>query len=434
MTEVPAGTVPEYRLKWYGLALLTAAYSCHLIDRAIISAVVEPLRAEFNLSDTSLGLITGPAYAAAYALATLPIAWLIDRTVRVKLLAILLALWSAMTGIAAFAQGFWSLFFSRMAVGAAESGGAPTALSLIADMFPPQKRASAVGLFYLSASFGIAASFLIGTFVAANWGWRAAFLVAGVPGLIISLIIWLTLPEPRRGATDDTLPDGQAQETPPFSAALKACRTPALLHLIAAITLNALVIASLWNWAPSLLIRVHDLTLPQAGIVIAVGAGLFQAAGSALFGVFADWLGKKRSDGLAITALAAALLTSGFGIAMALAPTAGVAIGLLWATAFSAGGFLGPSFGLVLRLTGASIRGRVIAIVQLVSQLLGAGIGPLLTGGLSDWLGGGASLRYAVAATFVVSLLAALHFTLTARLIRKDRVNANLGEDALHHA
>lgn len=174
---------------WYTLGLLTLIYLCHAVDRSVISIVLEPLKQEFGISDSQVGILTGLAYATLYALAGIPIGYLIDRRNRRNLLAVLVAVWSACTVACGFAQNYWHLLTARLTVGAAEAGGAPTALSIISDLFPPDRRSTAISIFWVSTALGTAVSFAIGGLVAAEYGWRAAFFVAGLPGLLLVILL-----------------------------------------------------------------------------------------------------------------------------------------------------------------------------------------------------------------------------------------------------
>ena len=196
-TQQPASS----RQAYWTLALLTLVYLVHSIDRQVISVVLEPIRHEFHASDKMLGLIA-LAYSVLFALACLPAGWLIDRTNRVRLLSGLLAGWSGLTALCGFTASFAMLLLARAGVGAAEAGASPTIMSLISDYFEPRRRALAIGICYTSTAFGVSASFLIGSIVAAAHGWRAAFWVAGAPGLILAASILATLREPTRGAMD----------------------------------------------------------------------------------------------------------------------------------------------------------------------------------------------------------------------------------------
>src|ERR1700730_13332209 len=180
-------------------------YSCHFLDRAVLSLVAEPVRKEFGLSDSQLGMLNGFAFGVMFAISGIPIGLLVDRVNRSKLLAWMVFLWSSATAVCGLAHSFIALLTGRMAVGAAEAGGAPTSLSLMSDFFPPRLRSTAVGFYYFGNAVGGLMLFLVGSRVAAHYGWRPALLVAAVPGITLALIAIFTLREPRRGGTEPHL-------------------------------------------------------------------------------------------------------------------------------------------------------------------------------------------------------------------------------------
>jgi predicted MFS family arabinose efflux permease len=409
-TQQPASS----RQAYWTLALLTLVYLVHSIDRQVISVVLEPIRHEFHASDKMLGLIA-LAYSVLFALACLPAGWLIDRTNRVRLLSGLLAGWSGLTALCGFTGSFAMLLLARAGVGAAEAGASPTIMSLISDYFEPRRRALAIGICYTSTAFGVSASFLIGSIVAAAHGWRAAFWVAGVPGLILAASILATLREPKRGATDMGTAATVADAPSLLTALIYIRRDRPLLHVTVAITVSAFVFASLWIWCSSILIRFHHFTLPEAGRVVALG-GLFQAIGCWLGGVLAAQAGKESAANFGLVAAGSALLTVPFGVGFALSPTSlGAVVGICGMSLFN-GGWQGPGFGLAVTIAPPRIRGVVMAFIQLFVNLVGVGVGPFLTGALSDGLGG--ALQVAVALTFSLNLWAALHYVLATRAVR----------------
>ena len=183
---------------WYMLALLALVYVAGSIDRAVPSVIVEPLKAEFGLSDGQLGFLTGFAYSIPYALAALPAGWLIDRLDRRALLSATAAIWSLLTMAGATAQNFLTLVLARMGVGATEAPASPGSLSLIGDMFPKERRTTAISLYYAGTATGQMITFLVGGWLLLHFSWRALFLIAGVPGLILALLLFFTCREPKR--------------------------------------------------------------------------------------------------------------------------------------------------------------------------------------------------------------------------------------------
>ncbi|RJF91698.1 spinster family MFS transporter [Noviherbaspirillum saxi] len=408
---------------WYALAILTLIYSCHFLDRTMISIIVEPVRAEFKLSDSQLGLLTGLAYGATFALAGIPIGLLIDRVNRIRLMAVLVTIWSAMTALSGLAQSYIQLLLARMGVGASEAGGSPTSLSLISDFFPASRRSTAVGCFFLSNAIGATLSIFIGGFITAKYGWRAAMLVAGLPGIALAVVLILTVRNPKRGATDT----GEVQQK---AATLKEVagylsRNSAMLHLLAGISIITAAIATLGAWLPSFGMRFHGLSIKEAGMVSALAGGFFAAAGSVVGGLLSDRLGKKhprRRIDLCFFICFATLLLAVGGTLVSKTP---VAIGMMCFAMLVSFATFPASFGSMLSLAAPNMRGVTSATMQVCTNLVGYGLGPFMVGVLSDLYGGDQSLRYAMATVMCICCpWAALHFALSARARGRMAVGA----------
>ena len=198
----------------YVLAILTLVYTFNHIDRQILLILVEPIKADLQISDSAIGLLTGFAFAVFYATFGIPIAMWADRGNRRNILSIALATWSGMTALSGFAMNFWHLLIARMGVGVGEAGGTPPATSMISDLYAPKERAFALGIYTSGIGLGILAGFVIGGFVYQAFGWRVAFFVAGIPGVLLALLVWLTVKEPKRGAVEQRETAG---ETSSFS-------------------------------------------------------------------------------------------------------------------------------------------------------------------------------------------------------------------------
>jgi predicted MFS family arabinose efflux permease len=400
--------------------IMLLVYSCHFLDRAVLSLVAEPVRKEFGLSDSQLGMLNGFAFGLMFAIAGIPIGLLVDRVNRSRLLACMVFLWSSATAVCGLAHSYMALLTGRMAVGAAESGGAPTSLSLMSDYFPPRLRSTAVGFYYLGNAVGGLMIFLVGSRVAAHHGWRAAMLVAAVPGMILAAVALTTLREPPRGGTEAR--SARASGGGPvglIDAYRQIGSNRALLYLFGAAPLTSAAASAAGAWLPPFFMRNHGMDIGSAGLILAIAGGAFGALGSTLGGAIADRIARKdptRRTGfgacvmlLAIPALLVATLSA----------TRAPAIGLTFVSFALIFAALPVSFGSMLTLASPRVRGVTSATMQGVSNLLGYGLGPLGVGVLSDALGGPNSLRHALA---VVStsccLAAALCFVLARRAIR----------------
>ena len=393
------------KAQYYALGVMLLIYACHSVDRQIVGVVTEPIRQELGATDTQMGAIT-LFYTLAFVLAMMPVGLLIDRTRRVRLLAILVACWGGLTALAGLAGNIGQLIAARMGVGAAEAGGHPTSVALISDIFPQERRGSAIGTFYIASGLGGFLAFAGGGFIAAEYGWRAAFFVAGLPGFLLAMLCLFTLREPRRGATEHGT-DVTAEKAPPFMTTVKfVLGTPAALNLGLSVMLASSVNVNFGTWQASYFMRTHGFDLKEVGIVGALGHGVAQAIGAFASGFAADWFARKRANRSGYAATIAMLMIAPLGVAFTLASDPMVAVAMALATGIFAGAWMAPTFTLLLSITRPNMRGSAIALVQIMAAI-GAGFGPFVTGVISDALGG--QLYIALSIGMAVAAWAGLH-------------------------
>jgi MFS family permease len=431
LDSVPNGSVASRGAtnRWWALAVLTAAQACHHIDRNVVSVVAEPIRAEFHLSDSQVGLMGTLAYAIAFAVAALPMGYLVDRISRRNLLAAILAIWSGMTALGGAANSFIHLVVARMGVGAAEAGGSPTAVSMVSDFFGPKNRSTALGVWYLSSGIGTGIIFLVGGFLAKAFGWRTVFLVAAIPGFLVALTLLLTVREPRRGAAESREVEaspapGDELPATPAESLLFVLRRPSILCAMASIIMGAAMSSAFGLWAVSFLVRIHHIDLPVAAMWIALAFAGFGTVIPLAAGIFGDrFAASKTGPRPGRLPLLSACTMSGvviFGSLAALSPSPAVAIGamLLWC------GFMlahnGPANAFIVTLLRPRMRGQVVAGLQMIASLVGAGLGPFLVGMLSDFYGGPNSLRWAILTGMSLNALAVVFFLISAWRARRD--------------
>jgi predicted MFS family arabinose efflux permease len=399
---------------WYALVVLMLIYACHYLDRSVISIVAEPIRREFDLTDRQLGVLTGLAYGVSFALAGLPFGYLIDRVNRRRLLALIVTLWSGMTALAGLAQNYVHLVVVRVLLGAAEAGGTPSGMSLISDLFPARLRGTALGIYYLGAGIGAAASAMIGAMVAARYGWRMAFVVAGLPGILLGVLVWFTLKDVRRGAYESRRVEDTA---PPFLTVLRFMASQrAVVVLITAVAMVSAGMAAIGAWLPALLMRSHAMTLGSAGLVTALTFGLFSSLGTLVGGLAADRVARGGAAKRLWFCATMALVAVPTGLGAALSTHTPLAVGLAFATAFAGFTIFPTGFGMVMELMPPRMRGMTTATAQVVTNLLGYGVGPFAVGALSTAIGGADSLRQGMALVCATTMaLAALALVLGAR-------------------
>jgi MFS family permease len=392
--------------KWYVLGVLVLIYVMGTIDRAVLSVIAEPLKLQFHLSDKQVGLLTGTAYSVTYALAVLPMGWLIDRMDRRALLSITVAIWSVLTAACSMSSSFISLIIARMGVGAAESPVMPASLSLIADVIPKKQRNTAVSIYVSGAAVGQILIFIIGGWLLMHFDWRTVFLVAGGPAALLAALLYFTTREPERGALDADRGAMGAEAKPPRNMTRlirDILGNTALCLAIVGYTLVTGVGYSVTVWITSFLVRVHGMTVGQGAIWAGLGFGVCMTVGSLLAGPLADRLSLGEPRRVAIIPAVTTVLGAAAGAVMSLAHTWVVSVVGLSLFALMAGFFIATGTSLVLSLAAPNERGTTMAANRVISILLGTGLIPVLTGTVSDAIGGAGSIRLAL--LFTTALL-----------------------------
>jgi predicted MFS family arabinose efflux permease len=420
-SDADAPDSPITRTAWYVLFILLLINVTNYIDRSMISIVLEPVKQEFGLTDSQLGTLSGLAHAAAYAVFGVPLGMLVDRVNRARLLAAILLVWSGMTALASQVTSYLGLLLTRAAVGGAESGGVPTSLSLISDYFPSRRRATAIGIFFAAGPIGFAVSFAIGGYLVAHFGWRMAFLAAGVPGILLAIILWLTVRDPRAGGAQSAT-QAPAEPAASLSETVRTLmRKLPLWATVAGMVLSALTQNAFWGWIASFLIRVHEMPVQNVGFVIALTAGGAGLIGGLFGGALSDRVsrGSSRRAGYFIAILHLLLLPAAL---LTLLPTSMVLVFVgmaIWVLLLPM--YLGPAYGICIGLTETRMRGTMLSFIQTFSNLLGAGLGPFAIGALSDVYGGEQSLRYAMLSVAAINVVTAFLFWFAARSISEPK-------------
>jgi len=412
----------------YVLAILTVVSFFNYLDRMVIAILVEPIKAELGLSDGQMGLVTGFAFAMVYATFGIPLARLADRRSRVGVMAICLAVWSAMTALTGLVRNFTELFLARMAVGIGEAGCGPAAHSLLGDLFPKERRAFAICVFQAGGAVGQSVGLALAALVAQALGWRAALAVVGLLGIPLALLLFFTVREPPRG------PDHRKASSESILATLGALlpRRP-LRHLAIGITLSALASTGMLQWLPAFFMRSHDLSLMEVGGYVGAAKGAAGVLGTVFGGFLLIRLGPRDIRWELWWPMLVFAISPAFTLTSLVAPQWQLALGLQMAGAFISASGAGVMLSAAQTYVEPHRRATALAILMLLSALLGLGVGPVAVGVLSDALApawGVESLRYALMVIAFVPLWAAVHFWLAARsakgwsLPTEDRVVA----------
>lgn len=397
------------------LWILLIVYIFNFIDRQIVNILAEPIRLELGLSDTQIGLMTGLAFALFYTILGLPIARFSDRptTHRPKLIAAALATWSAMTALCGMAQNFVQLLLARIGVGIGEAGCTPPAHSLIADMVEPKKRSSALAFYALGIPVGTLLGMMIGGLLADFVGWRRAFFIVGVPGVLLAIVVAWVLKEPRRHLTQAQAASN-AQQTMPLGQAVRSVMgSRAFVLLLVAGSAAAFLAYGKTTWTTIFFQRTHGLTPGEVGFWFGVVNGAAGIAGTFLGGWLADRYGAENRRHV-LTAPAV-----GMALAVPLAFLAYradnwlFALTLLFLPTLFNSLYYGPTYSAAQGLVPLRARAIAAAVLLFFQNLIGLGLGPLFFGMLSDWLRpefGEESVRYVLYGAAFLGLLPAFFF------------------------
>jgi predicted MFS family arabinose efflux permease len=397
-------------MRWYVLFLLTATYALNIADRFVISTLIEPIKADLHISDSAVGFLTGASLAIFYVAAGLPLSVLADRINRRNLVAFSLGAWSLMTVVCGFTRTFWQLMAARVLVGVGEAGGTPPSQSLISDYFPWRRRAFALSIYAVGASLGSMIGSSAG-YLSDLWGWRSAFFVLGVPGVILACVLRASVREPVRGRLDVRT---ASRVGPGFRDMLQFARgQPALLHaLVGGALYSTWAFGLLW-WMPSFLVRSHHMILGDAGGAVSLMHGI--GGTGVLLGTTLIMRKLIARDARAVTWFLALCCALG-AIPSILALTVssrGATLSLLWLFVPLSYAPIGPCFALVQNLVPAPMRSKVVGLFLLMTTLGNLVIAPQLVGLASDLLAprhGAESLRLALMPLSLVGFWAAVHF------------------------
>ena len=431
MNTTPAAPTTTRRQAHWALAVLTVVYAMNLIDRQIMGVLIEPVKNEFGASDTMMGFLTGLAFAAFYSALAIPFARYADRANRRNFVAWCCMGWSVMTGLCGMALNFTQLALARMGVAVGEAGGSAPSLSMIADLYPRAQRSRAMSVYMLGPHMGTLFGLGAGAWIAHQYGWRTAFIVMAVPGILAALLLRWTCVEPLRGTWDaPEAPQAEsAQPKQPLrEILLEVWRTPGFAWIAVAGMLFGLAGYGLGIWGTAFLVRTHGLNLRDAGILVGLTGGVAAIIGALLSGWLTDKLvarDPRWQMGVPIVGTAIAIP---LGMAYLLWPagdvwqigTLKVPVAMGFSLLFSvfAVWWTAPSYAAITTLVGASRRATSVAVYNLGLTVCGIGLGPFSVGVLSDLLTpafGPLALRWALVIVMGGFVLAMVALILAAR-------------------
>ena len=433
------------------LTLLVAIYACSFIDRVIVATVGQSIKFDLKLSDTQFGLLTGAAFALFYALFGMPVAWLAERFNRVSIIALSIALWSAMTVLCGTAVGYPQLLLYRMGVGIGEGGAGPATQSLLSDHYPAKQRASALAIYIIGVPLGTMLGAVAGGWLTQAFDWRTAMMVVGAPGLLLALLARATLREPPRGHSEIGAPDAKA---PGIVATLRRLfSTSTFRHMAAGCVLTNLAGTGISQFAPTYLARTFALRPAEVGLLYGLVYGVAGTIGILVSGFGSDLGARRDKRWYAWLPAAGAILALP---AYVMAFTRGgplAAASFIFMGAMCMAIYMAPTFAVLQNLVEPRMRATAAALILLLMNVFGQGVGPGLIGVESDALarrfftggdymslcrGGVAAkgaapalakacvaasahgLRWAILVSTVFLVLGTIQFLLAARTIRRD--------------
>jgi predicted MFS family arabinose efflux permease len=375
---------PAYSRGYLGwlLGLLVSIYACSFLDRVILSTVSPAVIKELRLSFFEYGLLSGPAFAVFYVVLGIPIARFAERSSRINIISICIALWSLMTALCGVASSFWTLLAFRMGVGVGEGGCSPAAHSLLSDHYPPNRRATALGIYFGGVPFGVMLGAVVGGWIADHFSWRMAFILLGLPGLLLALLARLTLREPARGHSDSQLAGAEA---PSFWAVCRKLMTNrTVVLLVAGMVCANFGGSSMASFTQTYLVAAFHLSIGRVGLLYGLVVGIAGVSGMVMGGVVADHAGRKNIRWYA--------WAPAFGCAMAFpmyvlafsAHSALAAVGFIFIAYLMVSFYFAPTFGVVQNLVEPRMRASASALLFLSINVVGQSIGPMFMGFISD--------------------------------------------------
>lgn len=400
----PGGPPPGPQRQRHALALLTALSALSFMDRQLLAVLTQPVKVEFGLTDLQLGLVTGLGFSLTFALLGVPLGRWADRHDRRRLIVFCRGLGGVLAALGATASGFWSLMLTRSGGAVSDAGGNPASLSMVADLYPPAQRSRAMSVFATGGSIGALMALVGGSWLAQNFGWRSALALVGCVTLALTSLLWFTVREPVRvGLTPVASP-----RPPPHGAVRTIWRTPVTRWLIVAVACVLLAAYSFGAWNTALLVRHHGLALQAAGWVSGAAA-LAAMAGGLVSGALTDALTRRDPRwqvGVPMLGIALAL-PAGLAYLMLAPGSVRTATALVVVYAFFVTWWVAPTYAALSLVVPPERRATASAMLLLAGSIIGNGLGPILTGWMSDRLAplaGGASLAWALAV--MVSMLA----------------------------
>jgi predicted MFS family arabinose efflux permease len=414
---------------WWVLGILTLVYVLNFLDRQLLSILAKPIQDEFGLTDGQLGRLGGLYFALFYCVLAVPVGWFADRTNRVKVLSFACALWSAATVACGMSANYAQLAISRMAVGVGEAGGVPPSYAIISDYFPPGSRGAALGLYNMGPPIGLAMGVAFGASIAAAYDWRVAFISLGAAGILAALVVLICVREPPRGGLD-VARAGEASvstEKAPFWPTFRLFFSrPVLLRVSIATGITQIITYAIANFTTLFLMREKGMTLREVAVWYALLVIVSISAGMYTSGRLIDRYVPRAKSAYAWIPAIGLLLALPFFLGFVWAPTWPLALAFLALPMFFNYFYLSAAVTLVQEEVRPNERVLSGALLLLVMNLVGIGLGPTWLGAASDWFKPGHpehSLQMAFYTLVPIYFIAVLCFVWLARALKQESRN-----------
>ena len=407
------------RYAYYVLAVLFCVNILNLVDRQVVYILFPLIKKDLDLTDAQLGALGALPFAIFYSFMGVPLGWLADRWNRVRLITIGLVVWSGLTTLSGLTRGFWSLFAVRAGVGVGESTCAPAGQTILSDYFPPAKRSTILATFNCAVPIGHGLGLYLGGYIAQFWGWRWAFYLLGIPGLLLALLV-ATLREPIRGQMDTgkaTSSAGSSYGLKQFLTVLRA--TPSLRWHFAGMAFIGFSVNSYAVWLPTFLVRVRGMSIETAGTITGVSAIIAGLLGTFLGGIVADRWMEKRKDARMRILVVRSVLVIPLLVAMFFVSSQFLLIVLIVIGSSVSSLWFGPAAAVVHDLVRPELRSLAVAAYILCINVA-AGISPLLVGKLTDMSGDPLFLQYMLLIAPVADIFASLFHYIGSRYVVAD--------------
>jgi predicted MFS family arabinose efflux permease len=405
----------------YVLFILTLVYVVNYLDRQILGILLPYIQKEFSINDFQAGLLSGTVFAVIYATLGIPLATLADRMSRRNIIAASLATFSLMTVLSGYAVQFWQLLLTRFGTGIGEAGTGPSINSMIADVYPPEKRAGALAFYSAGLNIGLLLGFFGGSWMLQHFGWRSAFIASGAPGLLLVFLLLFTVREPTRGSVD-SLTDTQAAPTLLFTIKYLAT-LPSFRWIAFGCAMSAFGGYAGLYFIPKFLIVSHHMTPVQVGIALSLLTGVFGAVGTYVSGLLADRFGKRDVRWYMYVPIVTTFIAVPFAPLFYLPDSTAIALCAAVVPALMGATYLGPSYAMAQGMVPLRMRAQTIGILLFILNMIALGLGPATVGLISVLLKptfGADSLRYALLTNVISALLGAFCYWRATKTLKAD--------------